>query len=793
MIGRIGHYELVRELGRGGMGVVCEGRRDGDGARVAIKLLLDPEAAGATAQERFRREMAACANLEHPNVIRFHGGGLHQGKPYLVMELLQGESLAARVKRQGPLDPDDACRLVCDVAAGLEAAHELGILHRDVKPDNVLLEPPLQEHDASGVGERSSPSAPAKVIGEGARVVLSDFGLARQDGRELERLTRTGQMLGTPSYMAPEQADGALEDLCPATDVYALGATLYCLLTGEPPRYTEHRAESTVELITHLLRSPPIPPSRLRAGIPPAVEAVVLRCLAKTPGERYPSAARFAAALRAAQRAPQPRSQRPPAWALVAGGAALLALGAALAYGTLRRAQARPVAKQTPTSPQAPAPAAAKTPSAEPAGTKTPAISPSPAPARQPPVDRLGQIEAALAARRLDEADAVLKQVPPAEQGARYWYLHGRALQHRYHWRFLTGQHLRMVESFTKALDALGPEGDRRLRRQVLLARSLERFDRPPGTPDWAEDAEQAKRLDPTVDRASIRALFQLAKRAAGEQCRTRAFLRQWAPAFREAARGDLGDVEVVIDAAHVTDGDAQGEGSELDGTLAADALALLQDALEARPDPDLYLALGELWSWRLQVSLEGIKRALHDARDPAQARPLEARLEKGALLLGASSPEEMFQRAMDAYSEALRRAPEHLHARLERAYVRGGWGKVWVRSGQVIAESLADFDALIQLEPDEPVFRWDRASTRIDLGRFEDALEDLEHLTRTSEVPADRWDRRLFVASRVSQERFRVAITDLQREVARPERGHREHLAGLKELLARVEPMLGR
>ena len=226
---QIGAYRVVRELGRGGMGVVYEGQ--GPAGQVAIKVLLDPD----TSPERFLEEARACARLDHPHLVRLIDQGSAQGHPYLVMPFLEGDTLEARLRQAGPLDPQDATALVATLARALDHVHTQGLLHRDIKPANVLL-------TAQGP-------------------VLTDFGLARDEARDRTRLTQTGMMLGTPGFMSPEQAAGEVQRVGPATDIYGLGALLYAALTGSPPF-----VGSVVQVLKQVLSDTPAPPSRRASG-----------------------------------------------------------------------------------------------------------------------------------------------------------------------------------------------------------------------------------------------------------------------------------------------------------------------------------------------------------------------------------------------------------------------------------------------------------------------------------------------------------------------------------------------
>jgi tetratricopeptide (TPR) repeat protein/predicted Ser/Thr protein kinase len=277
---RIGAYEVVAELGRGGMGVVYRARDVALGREVAIKVLL---AHGATPEARRRLEVEAraAARLRHPNIVAVHAYGVDEatGDPYVVMELVRGRSLRDAL-RAGPLEPREAARLAEDLARALAAAHEQGVLHRDVKPHNVLLSP------------------------EGAPL-LADFGLAKAldaaDGP-----TSTGQVLGTPAYMSPEQADGDGGRVGPRSDVWSLGATLYELLTGRPPFV----ASTAMLTIAAVLRKDPTPPRRVRAGLDRDLETICLACLEKDPARRYASAAALADDLERWRRG-QPIAARP--------------------------------------------------------------------------------------------------------------------------------------------------------------------------------------------------------------------------------------------------------------------------------------------------------------------------------------------------------------------------------------------------------------------------------------------------------------------------------------------------
>jgi len=254
---QLGRYEVTGELGRGGVGVVYEAWDPRLGRRIALKTLIAGRDASETEVRRFLREVRAAAHLRHPSIVPVHDAGSIAGRFYLAMDLIDGESLDARLTSGGPLPPRPAVELVAPIVGALAYAHDEGIVHRDVKPENILID------------------------GRG-RPYLSDFGLA-QDVADPGRLTRTGQTVGTPAFMAPEQLKG--EEVGPAADVYAVGATLYECLTGEVP----FAHAPLPDLVHRILTADPTPLRALAPRIAPDLEAVVLACLEKRPERRYPS------------------------------------------------------------------------------------------------------------------------------------------------------------------------------------------------------------------------------------------------------------------------------------------------------------------------------------------------------------------------------------------------------------------------------------------------------------------------------------------------------------------------
>jgi eukaryotic-like serine/threonine-protein kinase len=258
-----GDYEIVRELARGGMGVVFEARQMSLSRPVALKMILAGQLANETEVRRFYAEAEAAANLDHPGIVPIYEVGEHEGQHYFSMGFIEGQSLTQRLA-DGPVAPREAAELTVKVAEAIEYAHQRGVIHRDLKPANILL-------DRSG-----NPR-------------VTDFGLAKKL-KEDSGLTGSGQIMGTPSYMPPEQAGGNRGDIGPPADVYALGATLYALVTGRPP----FQAATAMDTVLQVISDEPVPPRRLNPAIPCDLETICLKCLAKEQGKRYAGSAALA-------------------------------------------------------------------------------------------------------------------------------------------------------------------------------------------------------------------------------------------------------------------------------------------------------------------------------------------------------------------------------------------------------------------------------------------------------------------------------------------------------------------
>jgi eukaryotic-like serine/threonine-protein kinase len=288
-----GDYEVLEELGRGGMGVVYRARQKSLGRLVAIKMMREARLSNDSDRGRFTAEAEAAARLKHPSIVTVYEVGHHAGLPYIVMEYVEGRTLGQALA-DGPLPPRDAARLVAEVARGVHHAHERGILHRDLKPGNILL-----SNDQYPMSNDQKQPGSALVIGHSSfRPKVADFGLAKRMAVSPESIrdwrTQTGAIVGTPGYMAPEQATGR-KDVTPATDVYALGAILYECLTGRPP----FQATNPIDILFMVVEQEPVSPRLLVSGIDRDLEMICLKCLQKPPDLRYASAAELAADLEA--------------------------------------------------------------------------------------------------------------------------------------------------------------------------------------------------------------------------------------------------------------------------------------------------------------------------------------------------------------------------------------------------------------------------------------------------------------------------------------------------------------
>jgi serine/threonine protein kinase/formylglycine-generating enzyme required for sulfatase activity/tetratricopeptide (TPR) repeat protein len=282
-------YEIIEELGRGNMGVVYRAVQKPLNRVVALKMVLSGGHATAQDRRRFLTEAEAIAAVRHPGIVQVYDYGTHDGLPYFSMELCEGGSLAGRLA-ESPLPPHEAARLVEQVARAVQAAHDAGIVHRDLKPANVLLASSFSRgsENRADAARFSEPRLNEETALDGVSVKVTDFGLAKRV-ESAAGLTATGAVMGTPSYMAPEQALGKKE-VGPAADTYAVGAILYDCLTGRPP----FKAATVFETLQQVVNDEPVPPRHLNPRVPVDIETIVLKCLHKEPAARYTTAAALA-------------------------------------------------------------------------------------------------------------------------------------------------------------------------------------------------------------------------------------------------------------------------------------------------------------------------------------------------------------------------------------------------------------------------------------------------------------------------------------------------------------------
>jgi serine/threonine protein kinase/tetratricopeptide (TPR) repeat protein len=280
---RLGDYELLEEIGRGGMGVVYRARQVSLNRIVAVKMLLAGQRAAEALRQRFRQEAEAAGHLQHPHIVAVHEVGEQDGQPYFSMDYIEGKSLAALV-RENLLPPATAAAYVKTIALAIHYAHQQGTLHRDLKPANVLI-------DACGQPR------------------ITDFGIAKRIAAD-SQLTATGEVLGTPSYMAPEQAAGKVGQIGPASDIYAMGAILYELLTGRPP----FRADTPFDTLRQVVETDAASLRLLNPKVPRDLETICRKCLEKEPGKRYPNGQALADDLERFLKGEPIRARPPRAW-----------------------------------------------------------------------------------------------------------------------------------------------------------------------------------------------------------------------------------------------------------------------------------------------------------------------------------------------------------------------------------------------------------------------------------------------------------------------------------------------
>ncbi len=301
-------YDILEELGRGGMGVVYKARHRRLKRLVALKMVLAGAHVGAVGLARFRAEAEAVAKLPHANIVQLYESGEHEGRPFFSLEYVDGGSLDQRIN-ESSTSPRVAAQLIETLARTIQVAHQAGIVHRDLKPANILLAKVGSQSSIVRSRDSDSNLLPADHWSRNTVPKIADFGLAKKVNDDSSQ-TRSGTILGTPSYMAPEQAGGKNREVGPAADIYSLGAIFYELLVGRPP----FRAGNPMDTIRQVLEQEPIPPRQLEPRVPPDLETICLKCLEKDAARRFSSALDLAEDLRRFAEGDPILARPTPAW-----------------------------------------------------------------------------------------------------------------------------------------------------------------------------------------------------------------------------------------------------------------------------------------------------------------------------------------------------------------------------------------------------------------------------------------------------------------------------------------------
>ncbi|HEV3142603.1 MAG TPA: serine/threonine-protein kinase, partial [Gemmataceae bacterium] len=272
---QIGPYQIQEVLARGGMGVVYKALDTRLNRVVAMKMVLSGQHADPAAYARFRSEAEVIARLQHPNIVQIYGVGEHEGLPYFALEYVDGPSLF-KVLANGALPARQAAELTLALARAIEFAHQRGIVHRDLKPGNILLEGVKSHESVVKSQDPATPTSDSYLLTPDLTPKITDFGLAKLRGKN-DTHTRPGEVVGTPNYMAPEQAEGNPAGVGPVADVYALGAVLYEMLTGQPP----FDGTTPLETLMWVRLREPIPPTQFNRNLPRDLETICLKCLHK--------------------------------------------------------------------------------------------------------------------------------------------------------------------------------------------------------------------------------------------------------------------------------------------------------------------------------------------------------------------------------------------------------------------------------------------------------------------------------------------------------------------------------
>ncbi len=686
-------YRLDEVIGQGSIGTIWRAFDENLGREVAVKMLSEGVKIRDDVRKRFLREAQATAKVDHPNVVKVLDAGEDEnGRLYLVMEMVAGEPLE-KILDQGGFERKWVVELVEQAARGVQAAHGLGIVHRDLKPGNIIV---------TQMGQ-------AKVL---------DFGLAHLEDSE-SMLTKQGTLLGTPYYMAPEQARGAVEEISPRTDVYALGAVLYEALTGKPPFH----AERVMDVFRKILNDPIVPPTRLRKDVPKALEKICLKALQRDPAKRWDSAAALADALRRWIDAPEKAGgpALPGKRTLIAGGAALVLLAGGIgAWVALRGSGTRTVAA-TPT----PAPSAA--------ATSTPAPSSA-------VVDPMAFLDATAAAMR---------ELEEHRWGAPWTDAHDR----------------RLVEIRT-ACDRAGARqpGSTRPRAWKGLAlvnarRTAEGFvelegaSRDAGKDPWPVKLHARARLAVLAD------LWPLEGPEPPEGAKHREILRS------EIVR--IGAYAAWLEAA---DRLAAGRAAEASAALTGELVEHAAGADLAMWRGLAYFRAGQFReaaeAWELPQLKSSIRAMVHAGVARTRAADLVA--------IAKGDPRPDYARAIELLDEALRRAPKSAKARAARAAAALGLGEAEETAGRdpepAWTRALADISEAVKLEPEDPVLRIRRGALETRLGDRE-AARGLD--------PLPRYDRAILDYGEAAARDATGWAPTLGRAMARVKKGEAEEGRG--------------
>jgi serine/threonine-protein kinase len=713
---RIANYDVLEEIARGGQGAVLKAKHAELGSLVAIKVLLDPN---EETQRRFRQEAKSLARLRHANLLSVPDfGQAPDGTTYMVMEYVEGDDLRKRVRRDGLPTLEWTVKVLRVVADALHFCHQHGVIHRDVKPQNILIERDTE------------------------RPLLVDFGLIKRDRLRLAWTTKAeasisaeGQLMGTPAYMPPEQAaPEKFGELSPRTDVYALGATLYYLLTGEAP----FKGATAFNVILAVMEQDPVDPRALNPEVPAAVAELCLACLAKDAGRRPPSAEAFGEALRAAASEPvtaaEPRSGT-PLW--VAAGLVVLGAAGALAITTAARTPgpepvAMPAATLTAVEDVEEAAQAAKArgDAHVRAGGLAEAVEDFSEAIRLLPGDAAAYLGRGAMRGRLGDHQGAIEDLSEA---IRLQPGHGGAHRNRGLAHGKLGDPQAAIADFTEAIrlrpgDAVayqyravmhGKLGDWQgaisdFSEVIRLEHELAFSHRSRGLArkiigDWQgaiDDLERALELEPQGDRAeTTRSELELARRALAEQGGARE-----EPAGAAESAGRAAEARAALGR-----GDSHFRAGEY-----ASASEAYSEAIRLRPeDAKGYykrgIARGKLGD--LQGSIEDFSEAIRilpDHEDTLRDR-MDAHYNRG---VGRGKLGDR-RGALEDYSEAIRLQPNHPSAYLNRGLERAGQ--------EDLQGAIEDLTEVIRLQSDRAEAYVNRGVARRELEDRQGAIEDWE------------------------------------------------------------------